>query len=122
MGDHEDVLRAMDEYGDTRFRGGLLVLFALGLVLGCLPWVMEAASLPRAESRGFLLERFRSVQWLLGAGLTGFVAAKRMKAGEGVKRAFALSVLFALELLLASAPLAALLHDMGVGSGRAWMS
>jgi len=102
--------------------GWLLFLYAFGLVVGCLPWVMEAAGLPRAESRRFLFERFLRVEWLLSAALTAFVAAKLMRRDRGLKHSVALTVLFALELLLVSSPISVLLYDMGAGSGREWMS
>ena len=56
--------------------------------------------------------------------LVPFVAAKLMRHEPGAR--FFLSkllrvVLFASELSLVSIPLAALLHDMGVGTGRDWL-
>lgn len=109
--------------------GRLVALYAFGLVLGCFPWVMEASGLPRAESRRFLFERFVSVEWALSGILIPFVAAKLMRREGGVKPTGArfllpkllVIALFALELLLVSAPLVTLLYDVGVGSGREWI-
>jgi hypothetical protein len=101
-----------------------VALYALALVVGSFPWVIEASGLARPESRVFLFERFVAVEWALALALVPFLAAKLMRHEPGAR--FFLSkllrvVLFASELSLVSIPLAALLHDMGVGSGREWL-
>jgi hypothetical protein len=129
MGDDEGVVRTLFRKaailpGRGAGQGRLVAFYALALVVGSFPWVMEASGLARPESRAFLFERFVSVEWALAGVLIPFAAAKLARQ-EPDSRLFLSrllrNVLFASELVLVSIPLALLLHDMGVGSGREWL-
>jgi hypothetical protein len=129
MGDDEGVVGRLFRKnailpGGGAGHGRLVAFYALALVIGSFPWVMEASGLARPESRAFLFERFVSVEWALAGALVPFAAAKLARQEPGPRlfpSRFLRIVLFASELVLVSVPLAVLLRDMGVGSGREWL-